>query len=171
MDVYLADLRRLAELFGGLPDRALCFAFVNGLPDAARQVIRAPRRWTFPAWSRERRTVLSDDRVATVAAAMAAPPRGGGGSRAGTQDAETARWRRAFQDGRARAGAGRAASWATWRPAAHRETARGAVRQRQRRFPRNKRSAAHRQVTAEWRTLRRAGRHGMHAQPRICGHL
>ncbi|KAF0309115.1 hypothetical protein FJT64_019717 [Amphibalanus amphitrite] len=90
-DVYLADLRRLAELFGGVPDRTLSCAFVNGLPDAARQVIRAGSRaeaLDLPSVVARARAVLSDDRVATVAAATAAPPRGGGGSRGGTQDAE-----------------------------------------------------------------------------------
>ncbi|KAF0310060.1 hypothetical protein FJT64_018880 [Amphibalanus amphitrite] len=40
-DVFLADLRRLAALFGGLPERALTCAFVAGLPDDVRQTIRA----------------------------------------------------------------------------------------------------------------------------------
>ncbi|XP_043222134.1 uncharacterized protein LOC122381710 [Amphibalanus amphitrite] len=40
-DVFLADLRRLAALFGGVPERALACAFVAGLPDSVRQMIRA----------------------------------------------------------------------------------------------------------------------------------
>ncbi|XP_037093010.1 uncharacterized protein LOC119112829 [Pollicipes pollicipes] len=43
-DVFLADLRRLAVLFGRLPERALACAFVTGLPDAGRQTIRAGSR-------------------------------------------------------------------------------------------------------------------------------
>ncbi|KAF0311994.1 Intracisternal A-particle Pol-related polyprotein [Amphibalanus amphitrite] len=41
VDVYLADLRRLASLFGGLGDTALMCGFVAGLPDAARHTLRA----------------------------------------------------------------------------------------------------------------------------------
>ncbi|KAF0307742.1 Retrovirus-related Pol polyprotein from transposon 297 [Amphibalanus amphitrite] len=43
-DVFLADLRRLAALFGGVPDRMLVCAFVAGLPETTRQVIRAGTR-------------------------------------------------------------------------------------------------------------------------------
>ena len=92
-DVYLADLRRLAELFGGVPDRALSCAFVNGLPDAARQVLRASSRaeaLDLPSVVARARAVLSDDRVAAMAAATAAPPRGGGGNSIGMRDAGAA---------------------------------------------------------------------------------
>ena len=44
VDVYMADLRRLAELFGGIPDAGLSCAFVAGLPDSARHVLRAGSR-------------------------------------------------------------------------------------------------------------------------------
>lgn len=40
-DVYLAELQRLATLFGGLNDRALACAFVSGLPEEIRQLLRA----------------------------------------------------------------------------------------------------------------------------------
>ncbi|KAF0293263.1 hypothetical protein FJT64_008856 [Amphibalanus amphitrite] len=43
-DVFLADLRRLAALFGGVPDRMLVCAFVAGLPETTRQLIRAGTR-------------------------------------------------------------------------------------------------------------------------------
>lgn len=43
-DVYLADLRRLATLFGGVPDKALTCAFVAGLPEEVRQLLRAGSR-------------------------------------------------------------------------------------------------------------------------------
>ena len=35
-DVYLAELQRLASLFGGMTDKALACAFVAGLPESAR---------------------------------------------------------------------------------------------------------------------------------------
>ena len=40
-DVFLADLRRLAALFGGISDGGLGCAFVAGLPETARQALRA----------------------------------------------------------------------------------------------------------------------------------
>ncbi|KAK8375080.1 hypothetical protein O3P69_010962 [Scylla paramamosain] len=41
VDVYLTDLRRLAELFGGIPDAGLSYAFLAGLPEATRHILRA----------------------------------------------------------------------------------------------------------------------------------
>lgn len=43
-DVYLAELRRLASLFGGMSDRALACAFVAGLPEDVRELLRAGSR-------------------------------------------------------------------------------------------------------------------------------
>ncbi|KFD49690.1 hypothetical protein M514_09387 [Trichuris suis] len=43
-DVFLADLRRLASLFGGVSEKALACAFVAGLPDSVRQLLRAGSR-------------------------------------------------------------------------------------------------------------------------------
>lgn len=40
-DVFLANLRTLAERFGGVSNKTLVCAFVTGLPDGARQVLRA----------------------------------------------------------------------------------------------------------------------------------
>ena len=40
-DVYMANLRTLAEQFGGVSDKTLTCAFVVGLPDGVRQVLRA----------------------------------------------------------------------------------------------------------------------------------
>ena len=40
-DVYLANLRTLAEQFGGVSDKTLTCAFVVGLPDGIRQALRA----------------------------------------------------------------------------------------------------------------------------------
>lgn len=44
VDVYLADLRRLAAMFGGIPETGLACAFVAGLPDTARRILRAGSR-------------------------------------------------------------------------------------------------------------------------------
>lgn len=41
VDVYLAHLRRLAELFGGMTDTGLRCDFVAGLPESARHTLRA----------------------------------------------------------------------------------------------------------------------------------
>ncbi|KFD59761.1 hypothetical protein M514_28058 [Trichuris suis] len=40
-DVFLADLQRLASLFGGVSERELSCAFVTGLPDDVRHLLRA----------------------------------------------------------------------------------------------------------------------------------
>ena len=40
-DVYLAELRRLSSLFGGIGDTCLGCAFVAGLPEDVRQILRA----------------------------------------------------------------------------------------------------------------------------------
>ena len=44
VDVYLADLRRLSSLYDGVSDTALLCAFVAGLPDTVRQLLRAGTR-------------------------------------------------------------------------------------------------------------------------------
>ena len=41
VDVFLADLKHLSSLFGGVPSRVITCAFVNGLPSHAKQAIRA----------------------------------------------------------------------------------------------------------------------------------
>lgn len=69
-DVFLADLRRLATLFGGLPDRALACAFVAGLPDTVRQTIRAGSKaegLDLTTILARTRAVLSDERVSAAA--------------------------------------------------------------------------------------------------------
>ena len=76
-DVFLADLRRLAELFGGLPDEALVCAFVAGLPDAVRQTVRAGSRAEDLSLEEvlvRSRAVHSDERVAAAATAMRCRP-------------------------------------------------------------------------------------------------
>ena len=44
VEVFLAELRRLAVPFGGLSDKALVCAFVAGLPESVRQLLRAGSR-------------------------------------------------------------------------------------------------------------------------------
>ena len=41
VDVYLAELTKLTVLFGGLPERALAYKFLAGLPTVAKQLLRA----------------------------------------------------------------------------------------------------------------------------------
>ena len=77
-DVYLADLRRLSALFGGISDRALACAFIAGLPDDVRRTIRAGSRaekLDLPQVLARARAVLSDERVAAAAAAAGTPER------------------------------------------------------------------------------------------------
>ena len=44
VDVFLAELRRLAVPFGELSDKMLACAFVAGLPDTVKQLLRAGSR-------------------------------------------------------------------------------------------------------------------------------
>ena len=44
VDVYLAELRRLSILIGGLPDRAISCAFAAGLPEEVRRMLRSSSR-------------------------------------------------------------------------------------------------------------------------------
>ncbi|XP_043189920.1 uncharacterized protein LOC122364018 [Amphibalanus amphitrite] len=77
VDVYLADLRRLASLFGGLGDTALMCGFVAGLPDAARHTLRAGCRMeslTLAELVERARALMAENAVAAAAAA-AAPAR------------------------------------------------------------------------------------------------
>ena len=75
-DVYLAELRRLATLYGGVPDKALACAFIAGLPDTVRSTIRAGTRaeaLDLPSIVARARAVLSDER-GSVAAAVTRKP-------------------------------------------------------------------------------------------------
>ena len=70
-DVYLADLRRLSALFGGIPERALACAFVAGLPGDVRRTIRAGCRaedLDLTGVLARARAVLTDERVGAGAA-------------------------------------------------------------------------------------------------------
>ena len=44
VDVYLADLQQMASLFGGLSEESLSCAFVAGLPESTKQLLRAGAR-------------------------------------------------------------------------------------------------------------------------------
>lgn len=43
-DVFLAELRRLASLFGGMSEKGLACAFIAGLPESIRRLLRAGSR-------------------------------------------------------------------------------------------------------------------------------
>ena len=71
--MYLADLRRLAGLFGGVPDKALACAFIAGLPDSVRSQLRAAARLDTLTLSQvlgRARAVLVDDGIMGAAAAI-----------------------------------------------------------------------------------------------------
>lgn len=44
VDAYLADIRRLAGLAGGMTEKSICSAFVFGLPDDVRRTLRTHSR-------------------------------------------------------------------------------------------------------------------------------
>jgi len=44
VDVFLAELRKLAVLFGGMPERGLICAFIAGLPEHAEELLQATSR-------------------------------------------------------------------------------------------------------------------------------
>lgn len=77
-DVFLSDLRRLAVLFGGVPDSALLCAFVSGLPGSVRQAIRAGSRaesLNLDDVLTRARAVLADEEAHTAAAVVRGPAR------------------------------------------------------------------------------------------------
>ena len=72
VDVYLADLRRLAVLFGGIPDAGLSCAFVAGLPESTRHILRASSRledMNINQIVARARAVLAEEDVSVGAAA------------------------------------------------------------------------------------------------------
>ncbi|KAK4315449.1 hypothetical protein Pmani_000020 [Petrolisthes manimaculis] len=78
VDVYLADLRRLAVLFGGIPDAGLSCAFVAGLPDSARHVLRASSRleeMDIHQIVTRARAVLAEENLGAGAASFCNQPR------------------------------------------------------------------------------------------------
>ena len=99
-DVYLADLRRLASLFGGVSDTALACAFAAGLPDSVRQILRAGSRMESLRLDQllaRARSIMADDGYGVAAAATGRsafgggrrppPPRGAGGGGGQSQSA------------------------------------------------------------------------------------
>ena len=81
-DVYLADLRRLASLFGGVSDTALACAFVAGLPDSVRQILRAGSRMESLSLIQlltRARSIMADDGYGVATAAVGGGARGDGG--------------------------------------------------------------------------------------------
>lgn len=81
VDVYLTDLRRLSSLFGGVSDTALSCAFVAGLPETVRQLLRAGTRLEktdIHDILDRARVLLKEDGSAVAAAQLewSGPPRG-----------------------------------------------------------------------------------------------
>lgn len=76
VDVFLAELRKLATPLGGLPDKVLSCAFVAGLPDAVRQLLRASCRMdtltTEQLLARARAIMLEETDVVAAARTEAA---------------------------------------------------------------------------------------------------
>ena len=76
-DVYLAELRRLGVLFGGVSDKTLMCAFVAGLPDNVRQVLRAVTRLESMNVQEvliRARAVMTDENSGIVAAGISRVP-------------------------------------------------------------------------------------------------
>ena len=98
-DVFLADLRRLAALFGGVPERALKCAFIAGLPDAVRRMIRAGSKAEGLGLAdvlTRTRAVLGDERVAlTVTSDRARPQPSSRSKRPLRSEGERQEWREA----------------------------------------------------------------------------
>ena len=71
VDVFLAELRRLAMHFGGVSEKALICAFVAGLPDAIRHTLRASTRMdalTVDQVLTRARAILADEPLIVAAA-------------------------------------------------------------------------------------------------------
>ena len=78
VDVFVSELRRLAGLFGGMPDNSLACAFVSKLPDSARRALRAGARiedMTLNQLVSRARAVLADEEGHSVAVAAGGPVR------------------------------------------------------------------------------------------------
>jgi len=71
VDVFLAELRKLATFLCGLPDIVLSCAFVAGLPDAVRQLLRASCRMdmlTIEQLLARARAIMSEETDVVAAA-------------------------------------------------------------------------------------------------------
>ena len=79
-DVFLAELRRLASLFGGMTDQGLACAFVAGLPESVRQLLRAGSRMESldltQILTRARAVIKDDNNHAPVDACLGASESG-----------------------------------------------------------------------------------------------
>ena len=63
-DVFLAELRRLVSLFGGMPEKGLAYAFVAGLLESVWQLLRAGSRMEtldLPQILAQARAIVHDD--------------------------------------------------------------------------------------------------------------
>ena len=75
MDVYLAELRKLATQFGGMTERGLVCAFIAGLPEHAENLLQATTRVDDLPISEilaRARAILKDSLAGTESAAAAA---------------------------------------------------------------------------------------------------
>ena len=75
MDVYLAELRKLATQFGGMTERGLVCAFIAGLPEHAENLLQATTRVDDLPISdilARARAILKDRLAGTESAAAAA---------------------------------------------------------------------------------------------------
>ncbi|XP_043204501.1 uncharacterized protein LOC122371835 [Amphibalanus amphitrite] len=79
VDVFVAELRRLSSLFGGMSDSGLACAFVAKLPETTRRVLRAGSRvesMTLSELISRARAVLADEEETAMAAATGAAATG-----------------------------------------------------------------------------------------------
>ncbi|KFD59839.1 hypothetical protein M514_27976, partial [Trichuris suis] len=68
-DVFLSELRKLASLFGGISEKGMMCAFISGLPDNVRQILRASLRLQELSLSQvlaQARGVLAEQRPAVA---------------------------------------------------------------------------------------------------------
>ncbi|KRX38292.1 hypothetical protein T06_6328, partial [Trichinella sp. T6] len=163
-DVFLAELRRLATLFGGVSEKALACAFVAGLPENVRQQLRVRSRIGYLGLSQiltRARAIITDERP------VDAPNTCLSARGPGVQSPTAPPGQRCFECGRpnhfardclARRQGGDPA------PLHIRETSSGQRHQRQPSVPATTdRGAARRPYERRWHTTPRAGRHGVHS--------
>ena len=79
VDVYIAELKQLSSLFGGLSEEGLACALVAGLPDAVKQILRAGARMeslsVTEILERARAILREDQAVQGLSAMMRQAPR------------------------------------------------------------------------------------------------
>ena len=77
VDVYLAELKQLASLFGGLSEDGLSCALMAGLPDAVKQMLRAGARMeslTLTEIVERVRAILREEQTVQGASAVLEQP-------------------------------------------------------------------------------------------------